>query len=525
MFENLSDKLQRAFKNITGKGKISEENIQEALKEIRVALLEADVNFKVVKKFVNEVKAEALGQEVVEGLNPGQQLVKVVHEKLIEILGGRSPEIKFKGKPPYVIMMVGLQGSGKTTSSGKLSRLLAEENFNPYLVPCDVYRPAAKEQLITVGGQVDIPVFDSREIEKPMEIVRRAMKEARNLGRDVVIVDTAGRLHIDLELMDELKELKTYLEPDEILFVADAMTGQDAVTSAKAFHDALDISGVILTKMDGDARGGAALSIKKVTERPLKFIGTGEKLDAFERFHPDRMASRILGMGDVLSLIEQVQKKVDQDEAQRLQEKMLKNQFTLDDFSKSLNQISKMGDLGSLMGLIPGMGKMKQQIDAQAESKQMRKMQAIISSMTMAERNNHAILNQSRKSRIAKGSGTSVNEINTMLNQFMQMRKMMSMMSKPGKLGKLTQMFSRAGFGDFARSVIPGMAGGGIPADIDEEKLKQIIEEHDGKVPVEVLKQLGIKPVAPGSGSARSVSRPKRDRKKEKAKRKRGRKR
>ena len=523
MFENLSDKIQRAFKNLTGKGKISEENIQEALKEIRLALLEADVNFKVVKKFVNEVKAEALGQEVQEGLNPGQHMVKVVHEKLIDILGGRTPEVKLKGTAPHVIMMVGLQGSGKTTSSGKLARMLTEEGYSPYLVPCDVYRPAAIQQLMTVAEQVNVPVFDSTENPKPMEIAKRSMKEARNAGRDVVIIDTAGRLHIDEALMDELKELKSFLEPSEILFVADAMTGQDAVQSARAFHEALDITGVVLTKMDGDARGGAALSIKKVTERPIKFIGTGEKLDAFERFHPDRMASRILGMGDVLSLIEQVQKKVDQDEAQKLQEKMLKNQFTLEDFGKSLTQIGKMGDLGSLMGLIPGMGRMKDQIDSQAESKQMRRMQAIINSMTADERRNHAILNQSRKIRIAKGSGVTVNEINTMLNQFMQMRKMMGMMSKPGKLGKLTQMFNRAGFGDFANSVIPGMARGGMPADIDEEELKKIVEEHDGKVPPEVLKQLGIRPAGPARQAA--TSRPKKDRKKQKAKRKQGRKR
>lgn len=521
MFENLSDKLQNAFRNITGKGKLSEDNIKDALKEIRLALLEADVNYKVVKKFVNEVKAESIGSEVLKGLDPGQQLVKVVNDKLTEILGGTSSELKLSGPAPRVIMMVGLQGSGKTTSSGKLARFLDKEGRKPLLVPCDVYRPAAILQLQTVGKQIDVPVFDSTEIPKPLDIVKGAIRQAKEQNRDTLIVDTAGRLHIDEALMDELRELKAFLKPSEILFVADAMTGQDAVQSAKAFHDAMDITGVVLTKMDGDARGGAALSIKSVTDRPLKFVGTGEKLDAFERFHPDRMASRILGMGDVLSLIEKVQSEVDQEEAAKLQEKMLKNQFTLEDFGKSISQIGRMGDLGSLMGLIPGMSKIKDQIDSQQETKQLQRMKAIISSMTVEERRNHAVLNNSRKERIAKGAGVSVKEVGSMLNQFMQMRKMMSMMTKPGKLGKLTQMFSRAGLGDFASSVFPGMQKGKIPTDLDEDKLQQLIADNGGQITPELRRQLGIG--APTR--AQHVSRPKKDRKKQKAKRKQGKKR
>ncbi len=525
MFDALSDKLQNAFRNLTGKGKITEENVQDALKQIRLALLEADVNFKVVRKFVNEVKEEALGREVTKGLDPGQELIRIVNEKLIDILGGSSPELKLEGSSPRVIMMVGLQGSGKTTSCAKLARHLMEQGHSPYLAPCDVYRPAAILQLQTVGEQVNAPVFDSTGMTKPLEIVERAIREAKNTGRDVVIVDTAGRLHIDDALMDELKELKRFLEPSEILFVADAMTGQDAVQSAKSFHEALDATGVILTKMDGDARGGAALSIKSVTGRPIKFIGVGEKLDAFEAFHPDRMASRILGMGDVLSLIEKVRDKVDQEEAEKLQKRMLKNQFTLDDFSKSISQIGRMGDLGSLMGLIPGMGKLKEHVDAQSESLQMRRFQAMISSMTPAERQNHSVLNPSRKTRIAKGSGSSVNDVNSMLKQFMQMKKMMGMMAKPSKMGKLTQMFRNAGMGDFAKTMLPGMGGGGpsLPDNVDVEQLQQLAAQHGGKLPPEALKEMGLGG-GPASGPARS-SRPKRDRKKQKAKRKAGRKR
>jgi len=523
MFDALSDKLQSAFRNLTGKGKISEDNIQEALKQIRLALLEADVNFKVVRKFVNEIKEEALGREVTKGLDPGQELIRIVNEKLIEILGGSAQELKLEGSAPHVIMMVGLQGSGKTTSCGKLAAHLAENGRSPYLVPCDVYRPAAILQLQTVGSQIGAPVFDSTNIKKPLEIVQRAVREAKNTGRDVVIVDTAGRLHIDDALMSELEELQRFLEPKEVLFVADAMTGQDAVQSAKAFHDALDVSGVVLTKMDGDARGGAALSIKSVTGRAIKFIGTGEKLDAFEQFHPDRMASRILGMGDVLSLIEKVRDKVDQEEAEKLQERMLKNQFTLEDFSKSISQIGKMGDLGSLMGMIPGMGKLKQHVDANAESKQMRRFQAMISSMTPDERRNHALLNPSRKMRVAKGSGSDIQEVNAMLKQFMQMRKMMGMMTKPGKMGKLAQMFRSAGMGDFAKTMLPGGGRGApaMPPDVDMEELQKLAAANGGKLPAEAIQRLGL---GGGPAAGGQPSRPKRDRKKQKAKRKAGKK-
>jgi len=526
MFDTLTDKLQHTFRNLTGKGKLSEDNIQAALKEIRLALLEADVNFKVVKKFVNEVKEEALGREVMKGLDPGQMLVKVVNDKLVEILGGETTELELKGSGPHVIMMVGLQGSGKTTSCGKLARYLASQGKFPFLVPCDVARPAAILQLQTVGKQVDVPVFDSHGYEKPLTIVQKAMVEARNTGRDTIIIDTAGRLHIDDALMAELKGLRAFLEPAETLFVADAMTGQDAVTSAASFHEAMDITGVILSKMDGDARGGAALSIKSVVDRPLKFIGTGEALDAFERFHPDRVASRILGMGDVLSLVEKVQEKVDQEEAERLQKAILENQFTLDDFSKSISQLSKLGDMGSLMGMLPGMSKIKKKMDVQAESKQMRSFQAMIDSMTPAERQNHAILNQKRKARIARGSGTSVQDLNGMLNQFMQMKKMMGMMGKPGKMGKLKQMLGRAGMGDFANAMMPGQDPGmQLPPDVDIEELQAAAAANGGKLPPELIQKLGMgMPGGGGHAGKGRPGRPKKDRKKAKAKRKQGRK-
>jgi signal recognition particle subunit SRP54 len=520
MFDQLTDKLQNTLRNLRGKGKLSEENIKDALKEIRLALLEADVNYKVVKNFVAQISEEALGQEVLKGLNPGEQLVKIVFDKLVDILGGESQDLDLKGDGPHVIMMVGLQGAGKTTTCGKLAMRLKKDNHNPILVPCDVYRPAAKLQLQVVGEQVDVPVFDSTDLNDPNEIVEKACAQARNTGRDIVIVDTAGRLHIDETLMNELKSLKSSFNPREILFVADAMTGQDAVQSGKAFHEALGVSGLILTKLDGDARGGAALSVKQVTGQPIKFMGTGEKLDALEVFHPDRMASRILGMGDVLSLVERVQDKVDQDEAIALQKKMMKNQFTLEDFSKTLNQMNKMGDMGSLLSLVPGMSQIKDKINTQEENKQIKRTQAMISSMTPEERRNHAILNPRRKTRIAKGSGCSVTDLNQMLKQFQQMKKMMSMMTKPGKFGKLTQMFSRAGLGDFAKTMLPGMQHSG-PGNLDEAKLREIAEANGGKLPPEILKQLGIGSRHRNPG----VNRPKKDRKKQKAQRKKGRKR
>lgn len=520
MFDNLSDKIQATFRKITGKTKITEDNIRESLREIRLALLEADVNFKVVKEFVAQVQEQAVGQEITRGLQAGQQLVKIVHDTLRDTLGGETRELAFQGKPPHVIMMVGLQGTGKTTTCAKLAQFLTQNNHHPLLVPCDVYRPAAILQLQTVGRQVDVPVFDSSAMDQPVKIVDRAMAQARDTGRDVVIIDTAGRLHIDDALMNELRDLKKRLSPEEILFVADAMTGQDAVTSAKAFHEEMDLTGVVLTKLDGDARGGAALSVNKVTGCSIKFVGTGEKLDAFETFHPDRMASRILGMGDVLSLVERVQEKVDQEEAQALQERMLKSQFTLVDFSRSLKQVSKMGDLGSLMGLIPGMSQFKGKVDIDSETRQIGRIQAMINSMTPDERNNHAILNQKRKNRIARGSGSSVADVNAMLKQFMQMRQMMSMMTKPGKLGKLKQMFGRAGMGDFAKSMFPG-AGPKLPKGVDEDALMEMIQKNKGQLSPEMMAEMGLG----GSPGRAQISRPKKDRKKQKAKRKKGRKR
>ncbi|MCB1041516.1 MAG: signal recognition particle protein [Acidobacteria bacterium] len=521
MFDALSQKIQDAFRSITGKGKISEDNIQDALKEIRIALLEADVNFKVVKDFIARVKEAAVGQEITKGLNAAQQLVKIVNDQLVDMLGGEFQELNFSGNPPHVIMMVGLQGAGKTTSCGKLARILAAEGRHPLLVPCDVYRPAAILQLETVGSQVGVPVFDAKGINSPVLIVKQALKEARNTGRDTLIIDTAGRLHIDDALMNELKELKALVSPKEILFVADAMTGQDAVQSAGAFHESLALTGLVLTKMDGDARGGAALSVKSVTGCPIKFVGTGEKLDQFERFFPDRMASRILGMGDVLSLVERVQEKVDQEEALKLQQKMLKNQFTLDDFSKSLEQIGKLGDLNSLMGMMPGMSKVKQKIDVNKETSQLKWMRAMISSMTPDERDNHAILTSKRKQRIAKGSGRSVEEINQMLKQFMQMKQMMSLMTKPGKLGKLRQLFGRAGLGDFAKSMFPGNSPK-LPEGVDEARLMELLQQNDGKLTPEAMRELGMAgPTASADGNRKA--RPKKDRKKQKAKRKQGR--
>lgn len=521
MFDNLSDKIQATFRKITGKTKITEEHVDEALREIRLALLEADVNFKVVKKFLDDVREKALGQEITKGLKAGQQLVKIVHDELVETLGGTHQDLHFRKAAPHVVMMVGLQGSGKTTSCAKLARILAREDHQPLLVPCDVYRPAAILQLQTVGEQVNVPVFDSTGMDKPVQIVRAARKQAQENGQDVLLIDTAGRLHIDDELMAELNELKAVLAPDEILFVADAMTGQDAVQSAGAFHGALELTGVIVTKLDGDARGGAALSVKQVTGCPIKFAGTGEKLDDFERFHPDRLASRILGMGDVLSLVEQVQDKVDQEEAMALQKRMLKDQFTLDDFAKSLKQMGKMGDLGKLMGMMPGMSGMRKKVDLQAEQHQLKGIQAMIASMTPEERTNHAILNNSRKARIARGSGQSVESLNQMLKQFQQMKQMMSLMTKPGKIGKLRQLFNRAGMGEFARHLAPSGAPR-LPEGMTQEQLMQMVQENDGQLPPDVARQMGL--MGAPRASSPEITRKKKDRKKQKAMRKKGRK-
>lgn len=425
MFDSLSEKLQKVFKNLRGESRISEQHLDETLKEIRIALLEADVNFKVVKQFTDSVKQKALGQDVMQSLSPGQQIVKIVHDELIEILGGENVRLKFASQPPTVIMMVGLQGSGKTTSSGKLAKWLGKNNHRPMLVSVDVYRPAAREQLKVIAKEIEVKIWEGNAGEKPLALCEGALREARNTGHDVLIIDTAGRLHIDEELMKELTEIKEKLKPHEILFVADAMLGQDAVKSAAQFHERLGFNGFILTKMDGDARGGAALSIKQVTGQPVKFVGMGEKYDALEVFHPDRLASRIIGMGDVMSLIEKAQEVVDQKQAM---EAFKKDTFTLEDFRDQLKQIRKLGSMEQILSMLPSVGPFKDMQKAKVDEKELGRTEAIINSMTPRERRNHQILNGSRKKRIAKGSGTSVQEVNQLLKQYVQTQKMMKNM-------------------------------------------------------------------------------------------------
>src|SRR5215475_2958643 len=425
MFETLSEKLQRVFKNLRGEGRLREEHIEEALKEIRIALLEADVNFKVVKQFTDTVRQKALGQEVLQSLSPGQQVVKIVHDELIETLGGTNVRLNFSSQPPTVIMLVGLQGSGKTTSSGKLAKWLVKNGHRPMLVSVDVYRPAARDQLKVIAKDINVKLWDGNPGEKPLELCQGALREARNTAHDVLIIDTAGRLHIDEALMTELREIKDAIKPHEILFVADAMLGQDAVKSAQQFHGQLGFNGFILTKMDGDARGGAALSIKQVTGQPVKFVGTGEKYDALELFHPDRLVSRIMGMGDILSLIEKAEEVVDKKKAAEMQEKMLSDSFTLEDFRDQLKQIRKLGSLEQIMSMLPSIGPFKEMQKQKVEEKELSRVEAIINSMTPKERRNHQLINGSRRKRIAKGSGTSVQQVNQLLKQYAQTRKMM----------------------------------------------------------------------------------------------------
>ena len=433
MFENLTDRLESAFKNLRGHGRLTEENIQEAMGEVRTALLEADVNFGVVKEFIASVTEKAIGREVLTSLSPGQQVVKVVHDHLIELLGSQAQPLKLDGRQPVIIMLAGLQGSGKTTTAAKLARQLKEKGRTPFLVPADVYRPAAIEQLHVLGQQIGVPVFASTTDQNPVDIARRAVAEA-NVGHyDTVIIDTAGRLHVDDALMAELREISRAVPLTEVLFVADAMTGQDAVTVADKFNTELEITGVILTKMEGDARGGAALSVKKVTGKPIKFVGVGESVEALEIFHPDRVASRILGMGDVLSLIEKAEAVVDQKNAEQLARKIQKNAFTLEDFLDQIQQIKKMGSLEQIMGMIPGINKLKQIKDApKPDQKELVKTEAIIRSMTLKERRNHRIIDASRRVRIAKGSGTSVAEVNRVLKSYAMMLKMMKNMKGKG---------------------------------------------------------------------------------------------
>lgn len=426
LFSNLGDKLQETFKKLRGKGKLSEADIDVAMREVRIALLEADVNFKVVKKFIGNVKERAIGSDVLESLTPGQQVIKIVHEELVKLMGETEASIDFSAKSPTIIMMVGLQGSGKTTSSAKLARTFKRRGRSPLLVACDIYRPAAIKQLEVLGGQLEIPVF-SKGKANPIEIALESITYAKNNGQDIVILDTAGRLHIDEELMDELGNIKNQVNPSEILLVVDAMTGQDAVNVAESFDQKFGVTGIILTKLDGDTRGGAALSIREVTGKPIKFVGLGEKLDALEPFHPDRMVSRILGMGDVLTLIEKAQDVFDEKKAKEMEAKLRTQQFTLDDFLDQLQQMKTMGPIEDLLGMIPGMG--KQLKNMQIDEKELVVTEAIIQSMTLKERINPEIINGSRKKRIASGSGTKVQEVNKLLKQFTEARKMMKQFS------------------------------------------------------------------------------------------------
>jgi signal recognition particle subunit SRP54 len=447
MFDNLSEKLQRVFKNLRGEGKLSAENMESALREIRLALLEADVNFRVVKQLIENIKAKAMGEEVLTALSPSQQVIKIVQEELVKILGSHESKLRFANEPPSVFLIVGLQGSGKTTSAGKLARWLSRNGHRPMLVSVDVYRPAAREQLKVIAREIGQSIWEGQPEEKlPLDLARSARRECANTGRDVLLVDTAGRLHIDDALMTELQQLKEQLNPVEILFVADAMTGQDAVKSADEFHKRLGITGVILTKMDGDARGGAALSIRNVTGQPLKFVGVGEKFDALEPFHPDRVANRILGMGDILSFIEKASEEIDQKKAVEMQRKLIDNEFTLEDFRDQLRQIRKLGPLSGLLDMMPKVGMLKELKNVKVDENEINHVVAIIDSMTPRERDNHMIINGSRRRRIARGSGRSVQEVNQLLKQYAQARKMMKSLSG-GFLGrKFGKMKMPAGF-------------------------------------------------------------------------------
>ncbi|MBF0624078.1 MAG: signal recognition particle protein [Magnetococcales bacterium] len=438
MFENLTDRFEALFKKLRGQSTLTEDNIQEAMREVRVALLEADVNLEVVRAFIDRVRAKAVGLRTVGSVTPGQQVIKVVHDELVHLMGESNAALNLATQPPAVVMMVGLQGSGKTTTTGKLARWLREkDNKKSLLVSLDVYRPAAMEQLATVAGQAGVDVVSPRPDGDPLDIASQAVDQAVNGGYDVLLVDTAGRLHVDEELMIELDDIRTIVDPVEILLVADAMTGQDAVTVAEAFNRRLDLTGVVLTKTDGDARGGAALSIRHVTGKPIKFLGTGEKLEGLEPFHPDRLASRILGMGDVVTLVETAMAKVDLEQAARLQDKITKSAFTLEDFLEQLGQIKKMGSMGDLMEMIPGVKQALKGQDLSMADGQMKRVEAIILSMTREERRKHQVINASRKRRIAMGSGTSVQEVNRVLKQFVQMQTMMKQIGKMGKKGFL----------------------------------------------------------------------------------------
>ncbi len=437
-FEGLAEKLQNTFKKLRGKGKISEKDLKEALREVKLALLEADVNYKVVKDFIANIKKRSLGEEVMESLTPGQQVIKIVKEEMTELMGGIESKIVFANKPPTILMLVGLQGAGKTTTAGKLSGLLCKQGKNPLLIACDIYRPAAIEQLQVVGDSLGISVFSMRNHKSPVDIAKAGVEYARENNKDLVIIDTAGRLHIDEGLMDELRNIKNSTSPTEILLVVDAMTGQDAVTVSESFNDQLGIDGIILTKLDGDTRGGAALSVRAVTGKPIKYVGMGEKLDDLEIFHPDRMASRILGMGDVLSLIEKAQVNFDEKKAIELEKKLRSQQFTFEDFLEQLQQVKNMGSLGDILGMLPGINSKKLK-GIEVDDHQLIQTEAIINSMTKGERMNPSIINASRRKRIALGSGTKVQDVNKLIKSFEQTKKMMkqiSSMEKGSKKGK-----------------------------------------------------------------------------------------
>ncbi|HXG86599.1 MAG TPA: signal recognition particle protein [Pyrinomonadaceae bacterium] len=465
MFESLSDKLKKSLKNLRGEGKLTPEHVDAALREIRMALLEADVNYKVAKDFVDAVRAKAEGQEVWQDLKPHEQVVKIVYDELVDLFGGTSSRLVFTRAIPNVVMIVGLQGSGKTTSTGKVSNWLAKnQERKPLLVSVDVYRPAAREQLRVVGAAVGVPVYQDKETNDPMTLVRGAMRYAQDSGFDTLMIDTAGRLHIDDDLMVELEQIKAETKPVEVLFVADAMTGQDAVRSAEEFHKRVGITGVILTKMDGDARGGAALSIKQVIGQPVKFVGVGEKYDAIEPFYPDRIAQRILGMGDVLSLIEEVQGKIDEDEAAKQLEKMTSNQFTLEDFRNQLGHFKKLGSMSKIMKMLPEQMTGGMQLsDEQGEEveAQMKRTEAIIDSMTKQERRDHKIIDASRKTRIAKGSGSTISDVNGLIRQYEQMKKMMQQMNRGGLFGKLAGK-AMGGMGGGLGGLLGGGGMGGL---------------------------------------------------------------
>lgn len=430
MFESLSEKLEVIFKKLRSRGKLNEQNIKEALKEVKMALLEADVNFKVVKEFISKVEERAVGQEVLGSLTPGQQVIKIVNDELISLMGKTGGKINLSSKPPTTIMLVGLHGSGKTTTVAKLAKSFKEDGHKVLLVPADVYRPAAIQQLQVLGETLNVDVYNTNQKDNPVSLCQEALGKAETEKHDIIIIDTAGRFHVDEDLMNELKDIKKVINPHEVLLVADAMTGQDAVNVAKGFHQALTIDGIILTKMDGDSRGGAALSICTLTNRPIKFIGVGEKVDDLEIFHPERMASRILGMGDILSLVERAEASFDKEKAKELEKKIRRDSLTLEDFREQLQKIKNMGPLDQLMGMVPGLGKLKGAGKIQTDNGELVKMEAIINSMTYKERINHTIINGNRRKRIAQGSGTTVQDVNRLLKQFVQMQKMMKGFAK-----------------------------------------------------------------------------------------------